>query len=170
MKKIIVMLDRCIGCKSCEKACAQEHSPAKGLGRLEAHKEKLLPRIKVEFGPASEHSDGRRVRGKPYPVRCHHCTEPQCVIACMSGALVKGDDGIVRHDAEKCVGCWMCIMSCPYGAIRRDLESHVIVKCDMCTDRVTPACVSACRSGAMVIQWEEVDPIKEPSSSAVIEG
>lgn len=158
MKRIVVKLDRCIGCRSCEVACAREHSPAKGLGKREGREERLLPRIKVQFGPA----EAGKKRGKPYPVRCRHCDDPKCVTACMAGALYKGEDGAVHHDRDRCVGCWMCIMACPYGAITRDVESHTIVKCDLCPDRVSPACVAACRKEAMIIQWEEVDVPNEP--------
>ncbi len=31
MKEIFVRLDRCLGCKSCEIACAVEHSASKSL-------------------------------------------------------------------------------------------------------------------------------------------
>jgi carbon-monoxide dehydrogenase iron sulfur subunit len=173
LKRISIKLDRCIGCKSCELACAREHSPVKGLGKLEARREKLLPRIKVEYGSVDtsnvNRSLGKRSRGKPYPIRCRHCAEPKCVSACMAGALVKLEDGTVRHLEEKCVGCWMCIMACPYGAISRDVEAKTIVKCDMCPDRMTPACVAACKSGAMFIQWEEVE-VPRPTVEEVLEG
>jgi carbon-monoxide dehydrogenase iron sulfur subunit len=52
---------------------------------------------------------------------------------------------------EKCVGCWSCIMVCPIGAIKRNEESHQALKCDHCPDLETPACITACPTGALVL-------------------
>jgi len=74
----------------------------------------------------------------------------------MSGALYKSDNGAVLHDPHQCVGCWMCIMACPYGAIVRDPDSKTIIKCDLCLGREIPACVEACKTGAIIISEEEL--------------
>ena len=58
---------------------------------------------------------------------------------------------MVIHEGDKCVGCWMCIMACPYGAIKRDPASKIILKCDFCPGRRTPACVEACKTDAILI-------------------
>jgi anaerobic carbon-monoxide dehydrogenase iron sulfur subunit len=166
MKRIVVRLDKCVGCRSCETACSAEHSPARSMVRSQASVGSVQPRIRVRFGPAGY--QGKK-GGNPYPVWCRHCDYPKCANACLSGALVKGDDGVVRHDPSKCIGCGVCITVCPFGAIARDGVGPSIVKCDLCPDRVSPACVAACRSGAMIIQWEEVDLSNEPVVE-VIEG
>ncbi|MCQ9208754.1 MAG: 4Fe-4S binding protein, partial [Omnitrophica bacterium] len=76
--------------------------------------------------------------------------------ACMSGALSKDQNsGATLHDKDKCVGCWMCVMSCPFGAIVRDIEHHVSVKCDLCPDREDYACVASCPSGALFTGTKE---------------
>jgi carbon-monoxide dehydrogenase iron sulfur subunit len=68
----------------------------------------------------------------------------------MSGALTKDEEtGATLHNKEKCVGCWMCVMVCPFGAIIRDAEEHIAVKCDLCPDRDDYACVIACPTGAL---------------------
>lgn len=160
-KKIIVKLDKCIGCRSCEIACAREHSPSKSGERITADTRKALSRISVRTGltnptdapemrPQKGKSKTAIMTGKAYPIRCRHCDDPKCVEACMSGALIKNEEGVVIHNPDKCVGCWMCIMACPYGAIKRDLKNKIIVKCDLCPHRDTPACVEACKTGAIV--------------------
>ena len=58
---------------------------------------------------------------------------------------------LVVHDTEKCMGCWTCIMVCPYGAIKMDGSSpKVIAKCDLCSELDVPACVANCPNEALV--------------------
>lgn len=66
--------------------------------------------------------------------------------ACISGAMNKLDR--VYNRWEKCVGCFMCIMNCPYGAILP--FSGKAVKCDQCIFTEKPACVRACPVNAIV--------------------
>ncbi|WP_400260599.1 4Fe-4S dicluster domain-containing protein [Candidatus Methanomassiliicoccus intestinalis] len=144
MRRIIVDLEKCKGCRQCEKACSNTHS-AKTLGVL-----KPLPRVKILF---TQSNDGKK--GSPYPMRCHHCEIPKCVESCMAGALIKTKDGLVIHEADRCVGCWMCVMTCPYGAIFRDTEHKIVVKCDTCLEDKIPACVAVCKFDAMRIEESE---------------
>ncbi len=137
--KIYCDMTKCVGCKSCELACALEHSQTKNI--FSAIKEKVLPkkRVKAEvFGD------------KIISLHCQHCEDAPCIKACMSGALSRDEKaGATLHDKEKCVGCWMCVMVCPFGAIVRDVENHIAVKCDLCPDREDFSCVAACPTGAL---------------------
>ena len=67
----------------------------------------------------------------------------------MAGAMTKDlVSGEVTCNPDKCVGCWMCVMVCPFGAVRPG-EIYT-VKCDMCPDRDgAVACVEACPTGAL---------------------
>jgi carbon-monoxide dehydrogenase iron sulfur subunit len=69
--------------------------------------------------------------------------------------MYKDEEGFTRHDADKCVGCWMCIMVCPFGAISR--QESVALKCDLCPDREDSfACVEACPTNALFVgTWDE---------------
>ena len=113
MKRIFVKEEVCIGCHLCEVHCLVEHSKSKNI--IKAFKEenpKSLSRIVVE-----------EKGNLSFGLQCRHCEEPYCVEACMSGALHQDEKtGAVLHDKEQCVGCWMCIMVCPYGVIQRDLN------------------------------------------------
>jgi len=136
--KIFCDIRKCAACKACEMACAVEHSKSKNL----------YAAIKELPGPRKR----RRVQAsgaKTLSVGCQHCEDAPCVAACMSGALSKDESGATIHDKEKCVGCWMCIMVCPFGAIERRIEEHVAVKCDLCPDREDYACVAACPTRAL---------------------
>jgi carbon-monoxide dehydrogenase iron sulfur subunit len=139
-RRIFCDLTLCLGCRSCEIACVVEHSKSKDLFKAAGGKEVTYKRVKV--GSSGE---------APFPVRCQHCAEAACVTACMSGAMYKDKDGRTAHDKEKCVGCWMCIMACPFGAITKDDRKKVVFKCDLCPDREVPACVEACPTKALFI-------------------
>ena len=85
-----------------------------------------------------------------FALQCRHCPEPKCVQACISGAMYKDENGIVRHIKEKCVGCLSCIMACPFGAIKQSVNGNVISKCDLCVENGNdPACVKNCPNNAL---------------------
>ena len=144
MKEIFVRLDRCMGCRSCQLACATEHSTAKTLFGALAEAPRPRYRLYVERG------DGRNV-----PLTCRHCDPAPCLEACIAGAISRDDRGMVVHREDRCVGCWTCLMVCPYGVIGRKQEQRIAVKCDRCPDRDVPACVSACPTKALVFAGAE---------------
>ena len=143
--KIYCDITKCVGCKSCELACAVEHSQTKNI--FTALREKALPKKRVR---------AENVSSKIISLHCQHCEDAPCIKACMSGALSKDEKtGATLHDKDKCVGCWMCVMTCPFGAIVRDVENHIAVKCDLCPDREDFACVVACPTGALFVGTKE---------------
>jgi molybdopterin-containing oxidoreductase family iron-sulfur binding subunit len=48
------------------------------------------------------------------PVSCQHCDNPPCVEACPTRASYKREDGIVLVDYDKCIGCRLCMVACPF--------------------------------------------------------
>jgi heterodisulfide reductase subunit A len=50
-------------------------------------------------------------------------------------------------DAERCVGCGECIVSCPYTAIARDVNGKAEVNAALCHGCGT--CIATCPSGAI---------------------
>ena len=149
MKRYVIYPERCNGCLTCTLACSAAHSFSKDI--LGAMLEKVPSRIKIVS-----------VDGSPVPIKCGHCEEPACVDACMAGAMRKDPvTGIVTNEGneQSCVGCWMCIMACPYGVISQSRgEPRVAVKCDGCQGRAGgPACVEACPNQALVL--EEVEKV-----------
>jgi len=122
------------------------HSSACDLFKAIKEKTLSLPAKKVLFS-----------RGKNYPISCRNCEDPKCVDACMAAALSFDKKiGMVLHEKERCVGCWMCVMSCPYGAIRPNKKTNIPVRCDKCKDKDEPSCVKACPTGAVIWQEEAV--------------
>ncbi|MHA1270315.1 MAG: DUF362 domain-containing protein [Candidatus Helarchaeota archaeon] len=50
---------------------------------------------------------------------CIHCG--QCISLCSTGALYFGTDYEVYYDPEKCIGCLLCVDSCPRSAIKENI-------------------------------------------------
>ncbi len=141
-KEILVNYEKCLGCRSCEIACAVAHSQSKTLVGAILNNEKPLKRIFVN-----------QVKDKKIPLSCRHCEEAPCIDACIAGAMHRTSEGIVTNEGgmHECTGCWMCVMVCPYGVIRSLSDRRKAVKCDRaCFDETDePACVRACPTGAL---------------------
>lgn len=139
-KRIYYDVKKCLGCKSCEIVCAVGKSESKKL--FEAVRQKVRPYACV---------DVKAAKGKNFPIACRHCQDHPCVDACIAAALsFNQDKGVVEHNKDKCVGCWLCIMVCPYGAIRQDNKLKIPVRCDLCPDEDKPRCVEGCPTGAII--------------------
>ena len=148
MKEILVNVERCLACHSCELACAVSHSESKTLLGAVGENPRPLKRIFV-------HNYGTN----NLPISCRHCEEAPCIDACIAGAMHKTAEGTVTNEGGtgNCTGCWMCVMVCPYGVIRSEQTTRTAVKCDRkCLDENgLPACVRACPTGAL--QFTEVN-------------
>jgi len=148
-KRIRVRIERCMGCHTCELACAIAHSSSKDIESLVVSGEKPGYRIHVEaYGPRS------------IPLNCQHCEEPACVLACPTGAVHRKAPGKpVLFDKERCIGCGMCVQACPFGVITMSSEGQGILKCDLCIERLAqgkePACVSSCPTHALVFEEDK---------------
>lgn len=145
MKKLYYDVSKCLACKACEIACAVGKSASKELLKVISEEIKPLPCIKVN-----------RSGTKNFPIACRHCKAHPCVSACISGALTYDEKkGRVLYEKDKCVGCWMCVMVCPYGAVRDNKKLKVPIRCDLCQDADEPRCVAACPVGAILFLEEE---------------
>jgi anaerobic carbon-monoxide dehydrogenase iron sulfur subunit len=139
-KEIFVRTDKCTGCQSCKLACAVAHSKSKNLFAAMLETPRPRSRVYVEHMPAN----------LKIPILCRHCEEAPCINACISGAISRTAQNTVVTNSDKCIGCWTCVMVCPYGVIGRDTAHAKAYRCDRCPDLDTPACVSACPTHALV--------------------
>lgn len=140
MKRVYVNEEWCLGCHLCEYYCTFANSGKKDMVSALQGKP-LRSRVSVEgTGDVT------------FAVSCRHCEYPLCVAACISGALEKDAEGVVKIDKTKCVGCGSCVMVCPYGAIEVS-EEHVATKCELCTKNGGfPSCAAHCPNGAIVYE------------------
>ncbi len=150
MKTVFVHPENCIGCRHCEIACLIEHSQTKDLFGALFENPKPHPRIHVEVG----------LDFHTFPNRCRHCDPAPCMQVCPTGALSRDKEtGSVLVNYDKCIGCAMCAMVCPFDIIsfhkvwNVSFDHEVNAKCDHCIDRQrrgeVPACVEACKTGAL---------------------
>lgn len=144
-KKGMIVVDptRCLGCRSCELACAVAHSASKTL--VGALSESAPPESRVAL---------ECIEDLVVPLQCRHCEEAPCVAVCPTKALTKSEaEGPVLLNDELCIGCKACIVVCPFGVICLSRHGKLAIKCDLCVERLKagqePACVASCPTGAL---------------------
>ncbi|HMK78636.1 MAG TPA: 4Fe-4S dicluster domain-containing protein [Xanthobacteraceae bacterium] len=86
----------CIGCYTCEAACVHVHQDA-GL--------QAYPRLAV-----TQTAQGTM------PVQCRHCEDAPCATVCPVNAITQAE-GMIALNESTCIGCKMCALACPFGAI-----------------------------------------------------
>ena len=145
MKRVYADEKWCIGCHLCEYNCAFANSGEENMVKALKNKP-IFPRITVE--------EDNKIT---YAVSCRHCDDPICVKSCISGALSK-ENGVIKIDKDKCIGCLTCILVCPYGAVSHS-ESGVVQKCELCLENSCgePACVKGCPNRALVYEERGVE-------------
>jgi carbon-monoxide dehydrogenase iron sulfur subunit len=141
VKKVYVKEEVCIGCHLCEVYCQLQHAGSKDLVKaFKRAPSRPVSRLRVEEkGEIS------------FSIRCQQCNDAPCVQACLTGALSRDPlTSLVKTDEERCIGCWTCILVCPFAAIGRDTIKKISVRCDLCQGEEVPVCVSNCPNEALV--------------------
>lgn len=161
-KAVLYDSTRCVGCQSCEFACAE----ANGLPE---------PTDVPETGVVRKLDETRRTVINSYETskgevfvkqQCMHCNQPACAAACLTKAMLKTKEGPVTWRGNKCMGCRYCMVSCPFDIPKFEYHSAnpKIVKCTMCVERLAegelPACVENCPAEALTFGTRE-ELIKE---------
>ncbi|HAI1518849.1 TPA: hydrogenase 4 subunit HyfA [Escherichia coli] len=86
----------CTGCNTCLAACSDVHK-TQGLQQR--------PRLALA-----------KTSTITAPVVCHHCEEAPCLQVCPVNAISQRDDAIQLNESL-CIGCKLCAVVCPFGAI-----------------------------------------------------
>jgi formate dehydrogenase iron-sulfur subunit len=135
----------CVGCRSCEQACAERWKLPydEKIAATERLSENKLTTIQT-FGERYS----RRL--------CMHCKEPTCASVCPVGALQKTALGPVVYDEPRCIGCRYCMQACPFNVPVYEWSKALprVKKCDLCSDRAQSGqptrCSEACPAGATI--------------------
>ncbi len=93
---ITIEPDRCIGCGTCLAACSYGHR----MAGLQAE-----PRLALMF-------DSKVTAA----VTCHQCEGAPCLAVCPVDAIRQTDDAVIVNE-QTCIGCKMCAIACPFGAM-----------------------------------------------------
>lgn len=145
----LVHVEKCLGCRSCEFSCKNEH------GYDDTFRRKIhdVPGV-VTAGHSFHH----------FSMACNHCQNPACLAVCPECCIKKKPNGIVLIDQSKCSGCGKCVTACPFDAIAINPITAKADKCNMCYERQMnnklPICVSACPVKAL-----EIIDILDPSNA-----
>ena len=137
MKKILnVFPERCTACRVCELACSKRHEGT--------------------FDPDYSRIKPEKSRSFFVPFTCFQCEDAPCARVCPSQAIHRSEDTTtVWVDKEKCVGCKLCMLACPFGMIVVVAEKGIAIKCDLCEG--DPECVKYCIPEALKFEEPSED-------------
>ncbi len=124
-KTLVVTPSRCTSCRTCELACAFRHADGGDLG---------VARIKAFLVGDTRNQI----------LTCFQCDQAARVAVCPVAALTRDPVAdAIAVDEDRCIGCALCTVACPFGHIVIDKRAGVAVKCDLCGGR-EPACAAFC--------------------------
>ena len=190
----VVDTNRCIGCGLCVAACKEENQvPEEGILTrtwIERHLVAADGEVYIDSPEGGIHGFPKESEAPGAatasivdaffePRLCMQCADSPCTEVCPVAATYRTAEGVVLVDANRCIGCGYCVVSCPYGA--RYLVpagerspsgvAGVADKCTWCYHRIVagslPACVEVCPTGARSF-GDRADPAS--SIHAVLEG
>ena len=139
---MLINTKECIGCYACRVSCQRQNTLLSD--------EDFIHYKEIESGTYPH------VNVENVPLQCMHCDDAPCVKACPTGASYITDDGVVRVDQERCIGCKYCMAVCPYDARVVNSQTGTVDKCRLCAsefgeDDANCSCVAACLTGARMV-------------------
>ena len=158
-------LRKCDGCQAtgkppqCTQACIEGHFAPEPMQWIQVYENDLPGNAGTQF----------------VPTPCQQCQNAPCANVCPVGATFSTPEGVVLIDQDRCIGCRICLESCPYdrrffnwGEPPQPPEAKLIdynaehqaparrgtvMKCDFCPDLARtgrlPYCAQACPQNAI---------------------
>jgi len=162
-KAILIDTTRCTACRGCQVSCKEwKNLPPVATKQRGTHQNPPdLTHANYKLVRFSEHLEGDLVKWYFFPDQCRHCLEPPCKEVAESqvpGAIVVDEKtgAVLYTDKTKKLSPKQfqeVLAACPFNIPRRDPVSKLVVKCDLCIERVRanrlPMCVKSCAMGAM---------------------
>lgn len=139
IKEIIVNVDKCTGCRSCEMACSAFHAVPKYSSLNPAR-----ARIRVYMDETKD---------LYVPIRAGDYTQAEC-----NG---RNSYTIAGKEYSQCT---FCPAACPSRDYFKEPDSGLPLKCDMCEDippLEVPMCVQACKFDALTYVERETTVVRE---------
>ncbi len=133
MERIVLDPTKCVGCRVCEGICSLVN---------EGESNPVKSRIKVV-------RTIENVILYSIPVFCLQCETASCEAVCPRRAIARNSNNVLMVDEEKCIGCKLCEIACPVGAITVNPEKRVAIKCTQCAAIGEPQCVKHCYPKAL---------------------
>lgn len=147
-KMIVTDRARCSGCQRCEMMCSLKND-----GYVSQQTARVRVWENYNFGESIDTKDGIYDNCEFTIKSCKQCKDPQCVKNCPVHAIsADPKTGARVVDADKCIGCGMCHMSCPWNMPQISSVSGVSTKCISCG-----RCAEQCPNGAITfIDWKDI--------------
>lgn len=157
MKTFIIDIDRCIGCRSCQLVCKDEHCDNDWMPYAVPQPDTGQFWMNVK---EKERGQTPKVRVTYTPVPCQHCEDAPCMKAAKDGAVYRRDDGLVIIDPAKAKDQRAIMEACPYGVVYWNEALSIPQKCTGCAHLLddgwkVPRCVDACAHDALRFGDEE---------------
>ncbi|MFQ5398833.1 MAG: 4Fe-4S dicluster domain-containing protein [Anaerolineae bacterium] len=115
---MVIDLDKCVACQACSIACRLENNTPV-VSSAEAERGRAIRWNDVfpnPINPTEEQGKYPHVRTRYLPRPCMHCENPPCVKVCPVQGTLQDEDGLIRQNYARCIGCRFCTVACPYGA------------------------------------------------------
>jgi formate dehydrogenase iron-sulfur subunit len=157
-KAILIDTTRCTACRGCQVGCKEwKNFPPVATKQRGTHQNPPdLGPYNVKLVRFSEYQVKDTVQWFFFPDSCRHCLDAPCKGASsVDGAVIQDEatGAIIFTEKSAKEDYYTIRTACPYDIPRQDPKTKMIVKCDMCIDRVKanllPMCVKSCAMGAM---------------------
>jgi Fe-S-cluster-containing hydrogenase component 2 len=128
---LLVDPEKCTGCNLCEIACSLKNTGSNSPTASRIHTVKWMR------------------SGIHIPMVCQQCDSPVCETICPMDAIGRDENtGAMVISYDRCVGCRMCVVFCPFGGAGIDAINSKITKCELCGGE--PVCVKFCSPEALL--------------------
>jgi menaquinone reductase, iron-sulfur cluster-binding subunit len=114
---MVIDLDKCVACQGCSIACRFENNtPVAEPEQAQMGRSILWNEVFPNpVNPTEETGEYPHVQTRFMTRPCMHCENPPCIKVCPVQATFQDEEGLVRQNYDRCIGCRFCTVACPYS-------------------------------------------------------